>query len=381
MMELKYIPITQKGLTYFLAVSDASNVVDKISVNRRTGSKLEPIAYDLLKIEDNIREINEKKIGQGLQRELMKDKVKEITQYLEDDFGLIPNSIILNISDPLGLVIITDNKITIPEDETVIITALDGQHRIEGIKNFLTKNPDIKYEIPLTIFYNTELEFQAYLFSTINSKQTKINKSFLYDLLALTKNQVDEFKLSHEIAYWLNDSEESALKSNFKLLGKGTGWLSQAAFIDFLLPNIYLSDKKDNTNVIFKRYLKEKQYNKIAEFINDYFDAIINKVYKEEFYSSDYIFRTSFIFGVFMKIMPYAFIVSINLDSFEYDKNKLHECMKWIKDSNFDFNKGGINSGVGSYGRQNKIVNEIVDIFKNKTDLNSLTEKFKQKNK
>jgi hypothetical protein len=55
--------------------------------------------------------------------------------------------------------------------------------------------------------------------------------------------------------------------------------------------------------------------------------------------------------------------------------------LKWIKDSNFDINKGGINSGVGSYGRQNKIVNEIVNIFKNKTDLNSLTEKIKQKNK
>jgi len=380
-MELQYINITQKGLTYFVSVVDALSIVNKINVDRRSNERTDQTVYDLLKIEENIKEINEKKLGKGLQRELMPSKVKEIKEYLSGELGLIPNSIIVNISDPLGLVVFKENTITIPEDESIVLTALDGQHRLEGIKEYIKDFKNEKYEIPLTLFYNSQLEFQAYLFSTINSKQTKINKSFLYDLLALSSNQIDEFKLSHEIAYWLNDSNDSVLKDNFKLLGKGPGWLSQAAFIDFLLPNLFLSEKKDTSNVIFKKYLKQKKYDKIADFVNDYFDVIIRDVYKDEFYSDDYIFKTSFIFGVFMKIMPYSFIYSLNLDSFEYDKAKLKETINCIKSSNFDFKKGGVNSGVGSYGRQNKIVQEIIEIFKTKCDIDGLTKRFKEKNK
>lgn len=380
-MELQYINITQKGLTYFVSVVDALSIVNKINVDRRSNERTDKTVFDLLKIEENIKEINEKKLGQGLQRELMPSKVKEIKEYLSGELGLIPNSIIVNISDPLGLVVFKENTITIPEDESIVLTALDGQHRLEGIKEYIKDLKNEKYEIPLTLFYNSQLEFQAYLFSTINSKQTKINKSFLYDLLALSSNQIDEFKLSHEIAYWLNDSNDSVLKDNFKLLGKGPGWLSQAAFIDFLLPNLFLSEKKDTSNVIFKRYLKQKKYDKIADFVNDYFDVIIRDVYKDEFYSDNYIFKTSFIFGVFMKIMPYSFIYSLNLDSFQYDKAKLKETINWIKSSNFDFEKGGVNSGVGSYGRQNKIVQDIIEIFKTKCDIDGLTKRFIEKNK
>jgi len=304
----------------------------------------------------------------------MKDKVQEISTYLSKEFGLIPNSIILNIEDPLSLVNF-GSQIEIPDDESILITALDGQHRIEGLKSFF-KDKNEKYEIPLTIFYNTELEFQAFLFSTINSKQTKINKSFLYDLLSLTKTQVDEFKLSHEIAYWLNSSDNSILKNNFKLLGKGEGWLSQAAFIDYLIPNIYLNEKKDTSNVIFKYYIKSKEYNKIAEFINDYFKAII-KVYKNEFYSNDYIFKTSFIFGLFMRLMPYTFIYSFNILTKEYNKENLENIISWIKLDNIDFQKGGVNSGTGSSGKQKQLLNALIKIIQDKVDINSQIEKFR----
>lgn len=379
-MELKYIPITQKGILYYISVADVNSIAGKVNVNRRTSERKDVEAYDLLKLEENVKEINEKKIGQGLQRELAADKVKEISDYLKGELGLIPNSIILNIADPLGLVRFDNGIINIPDDESIVITALDGQHRLEGLKAYIKTNTIENYEIPLTIFYNTQLEFQAFLFSIINSKQTKINKSFLYDLLALTKNQIDEFKLSHEIAYWLNDSNESVLKGDFKILGKGSGWLSQAAFIDYLLPNVFLREKKNNSNVIFKKYLQNKQYDKIAEFVNEYFSAIINTVYKDEFRSENYIFRTSFIFGVFMKLMPYVFIYSVDLKTYDYNKEKIIEAISWIKDANIDFRKGGPNSGIGSYGRQNKLIQEILSVLKTKTNLDSLINEFTKKN-
>lgn len=373
MIKLNYLALVQKNITFYISVCNVAEIADRINVNRRRADP-NNIQYDILNLDQNIKDISEKKIGKGLQRELMKDKVQEISTYLSKEFGLIPNSIILNIEDPLSLVNF-GSQIEIPDDESILITALDGQHRIEGLKSFFTDKNE-KYEIPLTIFYNTELEFQAFLFSTINSKQTKINKSFLYDLLSLTKTQVDEFKLSHEIAYWLNSSNNSILKNNFKLLGKGEGWLSQAAFIDYLIPNIYLNEKKDTSNVIFKYYIKSKEYNKIAEFINDYFKAII-KVYENEFYSSDYIFKTSFIFGLFMRLMPYTFIYSFNILTKKYDNESLENIISWIKFDNIDFKKGGVNSGTGSSGKQKQLLNALIKIIQDKVDINSQIEKFK----
>jgi len=361
-----------------MSVIDAYDIIDKVNVNRRN---IDTIDYhiDLLEIEENVIDINNKKIGKGLQRELVQKKVDEICKYLEQNNGLIPNSIILNISDPLEIVVFDNDKniIEIPDDESIILTALDGQHRLEGLKKFLHNNPNIRYDLPVTIFYNTNLEFQTYLFSTINSTQTKINKSFLYDLLALTSKQVDAFKLCHEIAYWLNASDNSVLKGEFKLLGKGNGWLSQAAFIDYLLPNVFLREGKDNSNVIFKRLRKGKEYNKIANFINDYFKAI-KYIYPIEFSSSDYIFRTSFVFGLFMKFMPYVFIYS--LDGADYKYDKIVEMISWIKQSNFDFKKGGINSGVGSYGRQNQLLGEFLGIVKQKIDVDDMVASFRRQN-
>lgn len=377
MIKLNYIEVIQKGITFYLTAANASEIVDRVNVNRRNLTNIEEVQIDLLNLEETVKDLNELKIGKGLQRELLKSKVDEIAKYVSEEMGLIPNSIILNISDPLNLVTFGDS-LDIPDDISILLTALDGQHRLEGIKKYLLSHPDETYQIPLTIFYNAELEFQAYLFSIINSKQTKINKSFLYDLLSLTKKEIDEFKLSHEIAYWLNSSDKSILKSQFKLLGKGSGWLSQAAFIDYLMPNIFIS-KRDSSNVVFKHYMKNKEYNKIAIFINEYFKTLI-EIYPE-FHSDNFIFRTSYIFGLFMKLMPYIYIYSLDLNSFVYDLSKVSEAIGWIKEANIDFHKGGVNSGVGSSGRQSRLLGDLITILQSKTNIKSKITNFQHLNR
>lgn len=361
---IKYIPVRQKSFLFYNSVMEIKSLLSLIEVVERKKDHYEKIDLDIFDLENSINEVNELKLNAGIQRELIPDKLNQIANYLKEENGIIPNSIILNISDKLELVQFEEGKITIPDDPSIVITAIDGQHRLMGYKRYLEKNFSNEiFDIPVTIFYNLELDFQAYIFSIINSKQTKINKSLLYDLLALTKKDVDDFKLCHEIATWLQTNEKSILRGNFKMLGKGEGWLSQAAFIDYLMPLVHNS-KKRKTPPIFYPYAEKKKYYSIGYFINDYFGGLIN-TYKNEFYSDNYIFKTSFIFGLFMKLMPYVFIYSLVGNTLEYDKGRITDVFKIIKDSNVDFTKGGENSGVGSIGKQNQLLNTLVKIVEN----------------
>jgi DGQHR domain-containing protein len=321
------------------------------------------------------------KLKAGIQRELVPEKLKQIAEYLKGENGLIPNSIILNISDKFELISFDDNKITIPEDPSIIITAIDGQHRLMGYKKYLEKaDPSEIFEVPVTIFYNLELDFQAYIFSIINSKQTKINKSLLYDLLVLKSKDIDDFKLCHEIATWLQTNDKSVLKGNLKMLGKGNGWLSQAAFIDYLLPLINKPSKR-NGLPIFSSLIQKKQYYSIAYFINNYFERLI-KTYQNEFYSKDYIFRTSFTFGMFMKLMPYVYVYAFDVTKLNVDNDKVEDVFKRIKAKKIDFFKGGQFSGVGSIGKQNQLLNLIIQhLSEDGIDFNLEFIKFKEANK
>jgi DGQHR domain-containing protein len=362
---IKYIPVRQKNFLFYNSVIDIKDLLNLTEIVERKSQYYEKIELDIFDLENSIEEVDQLKLNAGIQRELIPNKLSQIADYLKEENGIFPNSIILNISDRLELVSFENNQISIPEDKSILITAIDGQHILMGFRKYLEKYDDNElFEVPITIFYNLELDFQAYIFSIINSKQTKINKSLLYDLLALTKKDVDDFKLSHEIATWLQTNDKSTLKGNFKMLGKGDGWLSQAAFIDYLMPLIHNS-KRRKVPPIFLPFSQEKEYFKIAFFINDYFIALI-KTYSEEFYSDNYIFRTSFTFGLFMKLMPYVFIYSLKNDSLDYDSSKIEEIFNKIKSSGIDFEKGGKNSGVGSIGKQNQLLNEVVSAIEDK---------------
>lgn len=373
---IKYIPVRQKNFLFYSSVIDIRDLLALTEIVERKSDHYEKIELDIFDLENSIQEVNELKLNAGIQRELIPEKLSQIADYLKEENGIYPNSIILNISDKLELVTFSSSEIVIPFEASILITAIDGQHRLMGFKKYIEKFGSTEmFEVPVTLFYNLELDFQAYIFSIINSKQTKINKSLLYDLLALTKKDVDDFKLCHEIATWLQTNEKSVLQGNFKMLGKGTGWLSQAAFIDYLMPLIHDSKRK-RIPPVFLPYLKRKQYFKIAYFINDYFKALV-EIYSSEFYSDRYIFRTSFTFGLFMKLMPFVFIHSVN-NTLEYDFDKIREIFNTLKEHDVDFKKGGENSGIGSSGKQNQLLNQIVNILETKgIDFRSEFEKFK----
>lgn len=67
-----------------------------------------------------------------------------------------------------------------------IASVLDGQHRIERLK---ASSSIEDFEINVSIFIDIDIADQAYIFSTVNLAQTKVNKSLVYDLFGLAKKR------------------------------------------------------------------------------------------------------------------------------------------------------------------------------------------------
>ncbi|WP_374275341.1 DGQHR domain-containing protein [Brevundimonas sp.] len=126
-----------------------------------------------------------------------------------------------------------------------VARVIDGQHRIAGLENFKGE----KFDIPVTIFVGADLSDQAYIFSTVNLEQTKVNKSLSYDLFALAKTRSPQ-KTAHNIAVALDRDPSSPFHEKIKRLGfaqraGGKETLTQATFVEMLMATISTNPKVD----------------------------------------------------------------------------------------------------------------------------------------
>lgn len=166
--------------------------------------KLEDIG-SLIKFADDIHK--NKKLSRMIQRELKKDRQKSIGEYLLNDSEAFFNAIVVAIYDgepkwhpfdsikpndtELNNVEISDyakesmGYLSLTKEEKIF--ALDGQHRLSGIKYALEKDPDIgTQQIPVIFLphYNDDvgLKRTRRLFTTLNKKAKPVNKAAIIAL-------------------------------------------------------------------------------------------------------------------------------------------------------------------------------------------------------
>jgi DGQHR domain-containing protein len=104
--------------------------------------------------------------------------------------------------------------------------------------------------------FNLVEEERAYVFSIINSKQTPVSKSLIYDLFFLAETRSPQ-KTCHGIARLMNSDEQSPFWKRLKMLGRKEhefASLSQGCFIKYLMPLI--SKRPDDDLIHIKK--KEK---------------------------------------------------------------------------------------------------------------------------
>lgn len=237
----------------------------------------------------------------GIQRNLDQVRVKKIRDYVNTIDAAFPSGIILAIDGRCASYDRERNIMMLNaysgDDEKIetkqIAKVLDGQHRIEGLRGF-----EGEFQLNVSIFIDADIAQQAYLFSTVNLAQTKVNKSLVYDLFDLSNKRSPQ-KLCHTVAVTMNEIPESPLFERIKRLGSVTHGvytetITQATFVSALMPYISKDENKDRDlymrgkkpekidsrelqRLIFRNMMIDEKDNDIAVIIFNYFSAVRNR--------------------------------------------------------------------------------------------------------
>ncbi|MBA0312233.1 DGQHR domain-containing protein [Stenotrophomonas sp. GD03701] len=227
---------------------------------------------DLLRISSADMRTIEKELDRyvGIQRKLDPGRVAEIAKFVDSKDATFPTSVVLSVPgghayfDELKKELVLTAKHS--EDETFIDLAdlakiLDGQHRVEGLREAGRK----RFDVPVSIFVDADIADQAYVFATVNLAQTKVNKSLVYDLFDYAKARSPQ-KTCHEIAVALDSFQAGPMYQMIKRLGTATPGrppgretLAQATFVGALLPMLSEDPEEDRYELAKGRKVKAEQ--------------------------------------------------------------------------------------------------------------------------
>lgn len=224
-VNLRVLKVTQPIGTFFVGKMKASDLVSVSFADIRHVVSREELTGQESRLDTYI----------GIQRNLKSKRVQEIREYVQTVDACFPNSIILSINS--DAVMIDGEQIQVKRKPEVA-TIIDGQHRLAGFTSGLV--PD--FELIVTIFLDMDLEEQAYLFSTINTKQVPINHSLARDLLEFSRVDTPE-KMVHNLAKAANGDPNNPWYRQIKMLGLkdavSNGTITQHAYVTQILNLIY----------------------------------------------------------------------------------------------------------------------------------------------
>ena len=261
----------------------------------------------------NLFVVNRREDREGVQRKLDLKRKKAITEYCSDPDAIFPTPIIMSIRSE-DVVDFTEKNgfCTFEIKDNVKLPVIDGQHRIYGI---LDSELPKDYELPVVFMFDITQEEEAYVFSTINFNQKKVDKSLIYELFDVYQTRSPQ-KTCHEVAKALNDNIDSPFYRRLKVLGKKESeneTLSQGTFVYHLLPLICPRDKaesvarqikrKENVteypNCQFNKYFMNEEDSTIYKILFNYFTAAKN-IFDEEWNNKQYILTKSTGYGGLM---------------------------------------------------------------------------------
>lgn len=192
----------------------------------------------------------------GIQRRLSPDRVKELKKYVHSIDATFPTSIILAVDGECATWDEKKSTLLLHESNQTpyekIAKILDGQHRVEGLKEYTEEN----FQLNVTIFVNADIADQANIFATVNLAQTKVNKSLVYDLFDYAAARSPQ-KTAHDIVVALDRHEKSPLHHMIKRLGVATEGrrdetITQATVVESLLDQFLSSDSKSDRQLLLK---------------------------------------------------------------------------------------------------------------------------------
>lgn len=238
--------------------------------------------------------VSRKYSEEGVQRELIEQRVKDISNYCEDPDATFPTPIIISVNNEIQVEFDEENsRITIFFDQP-FGEVIDGQHRLKGIFN---SSRIEQFELPIILMFDLTLEEKAYVFSTINSNQKKVDKSLIYDLFGVSTGRSPQ-RTAHEIARAMNTMEISPFFNRLKMLGKKTpdqpdATISQGTFSKRVVSLISKNENLDllkckkglaleqDESLSFRRFFIEGKDEVILKILLNCFSALREVFYEE----------------------------------------------------------------------------------------------------
>lgn len=298
----------------------------------------------------------------GIQRELSEKRVKEIAKYCEDPDAAFPTPIILAVNEKDAISVETsefdENIIELKfKDDKEFAEILDGQHRVEGIRAANGHN----FELMIVVMFDLTEEEKAYIFSTINSNQTKVDRSLIYDLFELSRERSPQ-KTCHEIARIMNSDMESPFYQRLKMLGKkGNQYaiLSQGTFVNYLLKLITNKPQQDmidykngikpapNDRFVLRQHFLDNRDDIILKLMNNYFGAVCEVFSKEWNNPNKYILSKTTGYGALLKAFESFYKKGIEKKDLSktYFINEFEKVKKYMQDENIQLTSNDIPSG------------------------------------
>lgn len=279
-LEVPYLSVAQPIGEFYLGKLSAAEVIQYVSILRR-----------------GITEEEQKHV----QRKLAENRQREIADYISDPDATFPTSIIVSVHEDVVTVDKRRGKLLFEFDDK-LGEVLDGQHRLEGLHLAMDEGAGKRvgdFELPVVFMLNLSPDDKAYVFSVINSKQTKVPSSLIFDLFGMQTSRSPR-KTCHEVAQSLNSKEGSPFYRGVKMLGNkiyDSEYLTQGAFAKYLLKLISKTPDVDerlekakeplpeDRDLPFREFYRRREDGIIAKVMENYFGAI-SEVFAEEWSGS-----------------------------------------------------------------------------------------------
>jgi len=259
-MKAPFIRIQQRGETFFVCKFKVHELLERLDFEFREPYSVWESPAAAQKHRDYLAQIQRKGIElgaseEGIQRRLQLTRISSIKAYLEDSpDNFLPNSVILSGSipedDPFNshYANYENSEAGIFDfSERIRFFVIDGQHRLAGFSQ-LRDDVAKQFEIAAVVLFNASKPTAARLFADINGNQKPVSRSLIYDLYgSMSPERYEGLAKYHSICRSFYTERISPLYRQIKMLGIGSGAISQAFFIDYVSSAVSDTPLKDRS--------------------------------------------------------------------------------------------------------------------------------------
>lgn len=218
----------------------------------------------------------------GFQRELDLKRATEIAQYIDEQDGTIPSSIVLSAQGVADLKIVGRGKTLEFSRVSGAFLILDGQHRVYGFSKAKTV-----LRVPVVIYNGLSRKDETRLFIDINTKQKPVPSQLLLDIKQLAESETEAEEVLREIFDIFNSNTSSSLSGCMSPSTAAKNKITRVTFNNGVKPLLQLFPSRGS--------------DEIFEILNAYLLAVAAEISKK---TNENLLTKPVIFRAFLAFFP-----------------------------------------------------------------------------